>query len=200
MTFLSPKTIGRIVHASSLALTFLACGTVSVRADGDPAASATNSLELARVILALPAGAPWLNLASGLLCIARPATRTWPGGRVDQELSPYAVSFKAEMERAGYKVITRGQDNLFEEQAGAADYQVAGVITEANIDACVSNGELLTEKGDVRGDGALKMDWQVYSPIRKQVVARLSTSGTAHLGRNVPGGVTRLIAEAFASN
>jgi len=79
MTFLSMKHFGRIVHACSLGLTFLACGSLSVRADQDPVPPAANSLELARVVLALPAGAPWLTLGSGLLCIASPATRTWPG-------------------------------------------------------------------------------------------------------------------------
>jgi S1-C subfamily serine protease len=46
----------------------------------------------------------------------------------------------------------------------------------------------------------LKIDWQIYSRIRKQVVARVSTSGTSKLSKSVPGGVTRLIVEAFASN
>jgi S1-C subfamily serine protease len=46
----------------------------------------------------------------------------------------------------------------------------------------------------------MKVDWQVYSPIKKQVVARASTSATAKLENSVAGGVQRLISETFASN
>jgi S1-C subfamily serine protease len=46
----------------------------------------------------------------------------------------------------------------------------------------------------------MKIDWQLYSRLRKQVVARVSTNGTSKLEKSVPGGVTRLITGSFASN
>jgi S1-C subfamily serine protease len=46
----------------------------------------------------------------------------------------------------------------------------------------------------------MKIDWQLYAPIKKQVVAHVSTSGSTKLDNSVPGGVTRLITEAFAAN
>jgi hypothetical protein len=138
-------------------------------------------------------------LKTGLLCIANANSRTWPGGRETQDLAPYAAAFKAELERAGFKVVTPGQDNMFDE-VSPADYEAAAVITDAHIDACVSNGELFTERYSVRGEGSITVDWQIYSRIKKQVMAHVSTSGSSQLGRNVPGGVTRLVADAFAVN
>ncbi len=104
------------------------------------------------------------------------------------------------MERAGYKVVTPGTDNLFDSGSGSADYEAAGVITSAFVEGCINPGGLLNGPAGIRGDGSLKIDWQVYSRIRKEVIARVSTSGTSKVPKSVPGGVTRIVAEAFASN
>jgi hypothetical protein len=83
-------------------------------------ATAANSLKLLHVIAALPAGAPWLRLSStgtgGLIpiCVYQGPTQTWTGGRAEQDLPPYAAAFKDELERVSYKVITPGEDNLFD--------------------------------------------------------------------------------------
>jgi len=106
------------------------------------------------------------------------------------------------LEGAGYKVVTPGEDNLFDPEAASADYEAAAVITDEHIDGCFSNGGLWVKSyaGDVQGDSSMKVDWQIYSPIKKQVVAHISTIGTAHLEQAITGGVERLLGNAFASN
>lgn len=151
--------------------------------------------------MAPPAGTPWLTMHTGLICDLNGVVRTATGSREPQDLPPYSAAFRTEMERAGYKVVSSEED-LFDQERGASDYQVAAVIADARVSACVSDGKMFSagNLGDARGDGSMKIDWQVYSPIKKQVVARISTSGTAHLGKTVPGGVARLITDTFASN
>jgi serine protease Do len=129
-----------------------------------------------------------------VLCFHDGVTRTWDGGRQDQDLPPYAAAFKSEVDRGGYKVVTPGEDNLFGQQSGATDLQVAAVITDMQIDGCLSHG------GEIRGSGTMKVDWQIYSPIKKQVVARASTSANAKLENSEAGGVQRLVSETFAVN
>jgi serine protease Do len=166
-----------------------------------PDAPAQNSVKLVGVYLALPAGSLWLSLKTDMLCVTNPITRTWPGGREAQQLPLYAAPFKADLERAGYKVITPGEDNLFDAEAGSADYEAAAVITDAHIDGCISNGAYyFNERGSVRGTGSMKVDWQLYSRIKKQVVARITTNGSARQDKSVLGGEARLVTEAFASN
>jgi S1-C subfamily serine protease len=46
----------------------------------------------------------------------------------------------------------------------------------------------------------MTIDWQIYSPLKKQVVARVSTSGKAHLAEGIAGGRQRLVLESFADN
>ncbi|HKQ46424.1 MAG TPA: trypsin-like peptidase domain-containing protein [Rhizomicrobium sp.] len=187
-------------HLMAAVLTWLlACGTAlaqSTQASStDPA-----SVKLIGVWMELPAGAPWLTLRFGEWCMSSPKTTTWSAGREKEEISSYFSPFKTELERAGYKVVTPGESNLFDPGADSADYEAAAVITDAHFQGCVSRGGFVTNRGDVRGEGSLKIDWQIYSRVKKQVVARISTNGTTKLDKSVPGGGTRLVVEAFASN
>lgn len=177
----------------------LAQSTAELFPDSD--SSARNSIKLTTVLMALPAGTPWLSLRGGLICQREDRVRSASGGRDPQDLPPFAAAFKAELEKAGFKIVG-SNDDLFERDASAADYHVAAVITDARIVACVNTGHMLEagNLGDARGDGSMKVDWQVYSPLRKQVVARISTNGAIKLDRTVAGGVAQLITGSFASN
>ena len=181
----------------------LACGTVlaqTAASTSDPPGTAQNSVKLTTVLMALPAGAPWLSLhIDTLLCIYNPVNKSWSGAREVQDVSQLRPPFKSELERAGYKVVSP-DDNLFDQETGASDYQVAAVITDAHFEGCMSHGEYFTERGSVRGSGSMKIDWQLYSTVKRQVVARVSTSGTAKLEKSVVGGLPRLIADTFAAN
>lgn len=117
-----------------------------------------------------------------------------------QVLPPYSAAFKTEAESAGYKVITPGEDNLFDPEAGSADYQVAAVISDEHIDGCMNDGSYFTERGTVRGQSNMKVEWQVYSPIKKQVVAHINTTGSAKLDNSIQGGVQQLLMASFAEN
>lgn len=204
------KTIGtntrRIARAMALLAAIALAGETAFAQpsqDVSVASQPQNSIKLVRVVAALSAGAPWLKLSSpslrggllqSFLCFHDGVTETWDGGRRNQDLPPYAAAFKSELDRAGYTVVTPGEDNLFDPQSGAADLQVAAVITDMKIEGCLSQG------GDIRGNSVMKVDWQIYSAIKKQIVARASTSATAKLEESVPGGVRRLITESFAGN
>jgi S1-C subfamily serine protease len=182
------------------AFVFLACGTALAQTGPDDAASAGVSVKLTTVVMALPAGTPWLTVNAGLLCVRPAGIRSASGGRDAQDLPPYTAAFKTEMEKAGLK--TTADDDLFNrEDIKAADYQVAAVITDEHILACTIMEQTLGfSLGDTRGDGMMKIDWQVYSPLKKEVVARISTSGSVKLADRVPDGMARLVTEAFASN
>ena len=182
---------------------FLAGGIAAAQDTSAPDAAPQNSVKLTRVLADLPVGTPYINVRLGtMFCGGTPIVKTWAEGRVAQQVSPYRPTFKTELEHAGYKVVTPGDDNLFDEEAGAADYEAAAVITDEHVDGCISGGSglLSIPRGAVRGDGTMKIDWQVYSRLKKQVVAHVSTSGTSHLDHAVPGGVQELVIAAFTEN
>jgi serine protease Do len=55
-------------------------------------------------------------------------------------------------------------------------------------------------KGDADGTGKLAITWQVYSRIKNQVVANVTTTGESHIDKPVGGGVQKLIMDAFIGN
>ena len=189
-----------IKQLAGVALAWLLAGGIAAAQDA-PALPDTQamSLKLARVIADLPAGTRWLTLKFGGLCFANPVERTWSDGRAEQKVSIYYEPFKTELVHAGYKVVSPGEDNLFDAESATADYEVAAVVTDEHVDGCVSTG-IYTEKGSVRGDSAMTIDWQVYSPLKKQVVAHVHTNGTAKLSDSVLGGYQKLVMAAFAAN
>jgi S1-C subfamily serine protease len=200
MTKLQMTFAGMVLGWLSVCGTAFAQGAADSSTVSQPSGAAQSSVKLSAVVMALPAGEQWLSLTdSGSLCIGSVRSETWSGGRQPQDLPPYSASFRTELERAGYRVITPGEDNLFERESGAADFEVAAVITAARIKGCVSSGWIFSN-GDISGEGNLKIDWQLYSRIRRQVVARVSTSGTAKLTSSVAGGAARLLVDSFASN
>lgn len=195
----------RILTALTLAF-LLAEGPAFAQGAPPDAASPSlqNSIKLTRVLADMPAGTPYMTIKSSKAFCLGGTSRTWVGGRQAQQVSPYATPFKAGLEGAGYKVVTPGEDNLFDEDAGAADYEAAAVITDEHVDACmiVLSGLLgsMMEKGDVRGSAAMTVDWQIYSRLKKQVVAHVTTSGSSQISHAVQGGAQQLALNAFADN
>lgn len=186
-----------------VALAWFVAGGIAAAQDA-PDTPAQNSIKLTRVIADMPAGTPWLTIARSRAFCLGGSSRTWMGGKQAQQVSPYAPAFKTELEAANYKVITPGEENLFDEEAGAADYEAAAVITDERIDACVleMTGFLgsLMEKGEVRGSASMTVDWQIYSRLKKQVVAHVSTSGKSEMSHAVVGGLQQLAVMAFSEN
>jgi serine protease Do len=190
------------------ALLFLACSAASAQtAPGATAAAAGQqpTIKLTAVVMALPAGTPWFHIrqfpCSSLVGAMSEVSRSATGGRDAQDLPPYTAVFNAELAKAGLKAVA--DDDLFNrEDTAAADYQVGAVVTAAKSDACVSNGSLLSpgKRGEVSGTGSMNVDWQVYSPVRKEVVARISTSGSINIEHPLPDGLAQLLTGSFADN
>ena len=165
--------VGRVA-----AVLILTCGAALAQSTPDPTAAeagSQNTLKLTTVLMALPAGTPWFSLnAEPGLSYGHSGSARDPGGRDPQDLPPYSAVFKTEFERAGFKVVV--DDDLFNrESSGAADYQVAAVITDALANACMSTGGILSagKKGDVSGTGSLKVDLADLFAAEKEVVARI---------------------------
>lgn len=148
----------------------------------------------------LPAGSVWLKVRSNLtFCVYTRVEKTWAEGRVAMATAPYEATFKREIQGNGLKVVIPGEDNLFDSEAGSADFEAAAIITEEHIEGCADAKGTVAD-AELRGTGSMKIDWQLYSPIKTQVVARISTSGTSRLEDGTPGGATKLITDAFAAN
>lgn len=181
------------------ATVFLACGPALAQ---DAPAPPQSTLKLTNVVMALPAGTPWFSISFGLFCLVPASVTHATGAREPQPLPPYTAAFNTELQKAGLKPVA--DDDLFNrEDAGAADYQVAAVVTDARIFACAEGREAATltaTTGNASGTGSMNVEWQLYSPLKKEVVARVNTTGDVKITTGNPGGVSQLLLGAFASN
>ena len=168
----------------------------------DASTPAKTSVKLTGVVFEMPAGSPYIDAKDGLYCIGSVYKQTYNGARQAAALGAYTGIFKSEIESAGYTAIA-AEDNLFGQEDGASDYQVAAVVTGLHFNLCVYTpqesgfGHIA---GEARGDASMTIDWQVYSPLKKQVVARVTTTGTAKMEKSAPGAVTQLDVDSFAVN
>jgi S1-C subfamily serine protease len=162
-----------------------------------PADTAMRPVALTRLVIRMTAGQPWLAMQGGLLCL--PSRKLiWDGGQKDLKGNEYVVAFRDTMTSAGFKV-EGDPDNLFETSAPTSDYQVAGVITNMNIHFCLPKAGF-GDSSSVRGVAAMDMEWQVYSTLRKTVMATVKTHGGFGTTGTGTGGFDGLILAAFRDN
>jgi serine protease Do len=202
MSLLSVKARGRLGVALVLAVFCGAAAPAFAQPVADASAPAKTSAKLTGLVFAMATGSPYINAKDGLYCIAPVFNQTYNGVRQTASLGAFIGVFKSEIEGAGYRAISE-EDNLFGQEDGASDYQVAAVVTELHYNLCVytsSQAVFGHTMGEARGDVSMTIEWQVYSPLKKQVVARITTSGTAKLEKSVPDAVTQLGVNAFGVN
>ena len=182
-----------------MALSWLLAGGMA-QAQQDSTAQPQRSVKLTKVIADIPVGTPYLSLRYGALCVVPAVHRTWVEAREAQKISPYYAPFRTELEQAGFKVVIPGEDNLFDSESGSADYEAAAVITDEHVEGCISKGSIFSEGGKIRGEGSMTIDWQIFSPIEKRVVAHVHTTGTSRLEESELGGLQKLVVASFGAN
>lgn len=152
---------------------------------------------LTRVTARIPRGAQWGVLKGGLLCVPHEKL-IWQGGAMKVDMAAFDTVFREEMQKVGFKVAGDPQD-LFSDGPANTDYAVAGAISRIDAQPCFPNsgfGDLVSISGSIIMD----VEWTVYSRLRREVVAKITTSGGYQQGRSAPGAFDLMLNSAFAAN
>jgi S1-C subfamily serine protease len=162
----------------------------------------TRPVSLTRVVSRVSRAKRWATVASGPSCAVE-GDLAW-GETVDDVLADIERSFGDEVTAAGYR-LDGDPDNLFEQAGSFGEYTVGGVIKDANGAVCTSppaaTGPRRSSErpvGRVSGKVVLDVEWQIYSRLQRQVVARVTTRGGYEQDRAAPGDVASLAQRAFA--
>lgn len=133
-------------------------------------------------------GTAWV----GVLCV-EPHAVTW------KDAAPEFVGlgdlFGQELKQAGFRPDKDPGDLFADAETTSADLQVGFVLKDMHASYCV---DLVHISGKI----TLDVDWQVYSTVRRQVVARIETNATAQRARGLLAkvGARSLVQAAFAAN
>jgi S1-C subfamily serine protease len=102
------------------------------------------------------------------------------------------------MIRAGFKV-ERDPSNLFEQNTSPSDLEVAGQITAVIENLCypLSGARNLRV---VKGSATIDIEWQVYSHVRRAMLARIRTTGEYRTGSAMEGANNPILLNAFSES
>lgn len=162
-----------------------------------PPGTAVRPVAFTRLVAKLSRGQPWGTLQIGLLCL--PAGElTWRGGRMEIKTEDLDDVFREEMQKAGFKV-DGDPNNLFEQVPSTSEYAVAGEITSIQASICAPMAGF-GDYTNVKGVARLRVKWQIYSRLKKEIVATVTTDGGLKISASAAGNDQNIIFGAFAEN
>jgi len=190
---------GMIMRRVLAAATFGLCAVSAVAAwGGDPPAPAPAKIvALTRIVVKLPPGIQWAVLQKGVFCNVATAA-TSDGSQSDFKVASVLDTFRHEFNSAG--LHPEEEASLFDPaSASPAEYALAGVITSEKITICVPDAAP-ANANRVKGEASATIEWQLYSRLEKQVVAKAETSGAFSSKDIIDGGLPIFINKMFAAN
>lgn len=163
-------------------------------------AQRSKPVQLAKIVLNIKRGDPIGRAKTGYLC-EWPKNLTWKADPGDIQLDRFDAIFRDEMRKAGFDTIG-DPAKMFETAAeNPAQYLVGGAINRLDMHACYRG---VNPYGDSyeksSGQASLDVEWQIYSPIERKVIAVIQTTGTVERPSSQPGGPFGLIFDAFGDS
>jgi len=155
------------------------------------------SVRLAKLVVNLNRGDRIGSFGSGLCLL--PEELTWRSGKQELRDEEFESVFRDEMKREGF-TVPGDPGRLFEDQNGnSVDMLVGAAINRIDMKACFPTF-LVPFSGDdlSRGSASVDVEWQIYSPLERKVVATLKVTGSAQWSKSRSGGAYLLEQQAFA--
>ncbi|RDD60469.1 S1C family serine protease [Ferruginivarius sediminum] len=153
-------------------------------------------IQFKKIVVHLDRGQHIGAIEAGLACVPH-GDLAWRGGRLALDPREFDEIFREEASKIHLDIVG-DPDALFQDpDTWRAEYLVAGQITELKANACypmAGFGNLTSAKGEAE----IKVDWQVYSRLDREVIAKISTRGTGEVSESQAGGDTLAILDAFA--
>lgn len=120
----------------------------------------------------------------------------WREGPSGADTATFSQIFDEELKAAGFK--TAGEDSLFEERT-ASDLQVGVIIDDIKGRFCRDCPHIF-QRDKIAAVVTMNARWEIYSSLRAEVIARISTQTGATWRKSVQGSPTAVMFDAFREN
>lgn len=160
-----------------------------------PATAKPRSVTLERAFLDMPEGAEWATYVQGGAINIGKNFLYWEGRRSDIDISDLRPEFAGVLSAAGFG--TSAKRELFETDS-KGDLQIGAVISNVGGRLCWGCG-MGVPYTHYRGATAMSVEWQIYSPLDRKVLATVRTTGSFETKDNRPG-VGHILNGAFREN
>ena len=182
---------------------FLSCTTgpaLAQPATGNaPATENHRPFLLKRAVFKLKEGEVWGRWGRATLCDLGAVDVRWRAGNPEADTARLAAVFAEELAAAGYK--SAESDNLFDRAPQTGGLQVGVIVKEAHAKICgdPDNTGALARLTS-RGEATMTVEWQVYDPAVREVIARLETTARGEDNKRARDALDRVLIAAFRVN
>jgi hypothetical protein len=158
--------------------------------------TSTRPLSLAKAAYGLKEGQGWISArGTPLVCaITFNAPPTWPSGAPKFDARRLAEVFQEQVAKAGLKGGL--SDNLFEREAVAGGLEIGALIKDLQAKVCIG-----PFKGPqvYRGTADMTVEWQIYDPVRRELLARIETTATGEQ-KHFEDNLSSMVIDGFRKN
>ncbi|WP_142849065.1 S1C family serine protease [Telmatospirillum sp. J64-1] len=136
-----------------------------------------------------------------LSCDASIGQVSWGSGRLTDSSVELADLFHEALTGAGYDVVGDPRQ-IFEQRrdAGRAVYSVGGRVSEIQFNLCRDVDWFWgTRTGTISGDGFLRVTWQVYDNLNREIIYETTTEGSFSTSSGSVDGEAVILGGAFAA-
>lgn len=185
------------VGARFLLIAFaMSCLTGPAFAEG--ASGSSRPLILKRAVVALKEGQVWGKWGHAFYCDIAPIDLTWRSAPSALDTDRLAEVFNEELARADLNGAE--SNNLFEDRATSGGLQVGALVKDMQAKICSRSANGVASTRSFRGSVEMTVEWQVYDPVRHEVVARLQTVAHGEHGERTRDGFEAIMVDGFRNN
>lgn len=174
-----------------LVLALLAGGIAQAQTPARP-------LVLKRAVMALREGEVWGTWGNARFCDLLPSDLLWRSGSTELEMDRFSSVFDGELVAAGLK--SGASDSLFDDRAAPGGLQVGARIKDMHARVCSISEDARGTSRRFRGWVDMTVEWQVFDPIRREVIARLQTVARGEQKKLTGDGLEAIVVNAFREN
>lgn len=176
-------------------LTTLAVATMALGIS-DAASAGPQAVHLTKAAIRLKDGEVWGHVGAFFACSVSLEELRWKA--TGQSVNPrrYSEIFDDELSSAGLK--GSNSDSLFDE-APTSGLQLGIVINHVDAQLCAAE-DSETGARSYRGKAEMSAEWQLYDPVKAEVVTRIVTTAVGETPNRSRDGVERVMLAAFRAN
>ena len=152
---------------------------------------------ITKVVGKIPRGTVIGSTGFGMFCGDQRPIKWRQGSRVNLSTEDLHDVFRDVLESKGWPVVG-STENLFEGfDVSGADILIAAKIVDLKMNICYP----LTGFGnfiDANGSASLTVEWQVYNPLRKEIIGKIKTDGSHETDKSSDDASVIIFENAFS--
>lgn len=150
-------------------------------------------MTLSRAVFKLKEGQVWASWGAIYTCALMPTEVRWKADESEVDTKRFNAVFEEETEKAGF--ARSASDSLFDTDSAGDSLQIGVIIKDMRAQICSLSSD--TGPRVFRGSLLMTAEWQVYDPLKREVVARVETVAGGEEKKSEADGVERVILAAF---